>query len=283
MAMMPVKMGRYFASMRGKIYAKIGRDWRQFSFADHGLKQRVRNSLKTILPDADDLKINRLLEQRYIMQSLEDLEACWLMHKNIMSWPVSYEGLDYVQELIKIHGRVVFVASHYGSSILGVIHLRTLGVPILGMSSNVVEHELVHPAIGRFYRNKYKGMQPFLNGGKVLDREGNSRKFLNFLKGNGSIVIIGDLPPDPQEEPVVIDFFGKPRGFASGAHRFAKIFKIPLLSFVCEYSNSGFKIKFSSANENPYTFLEQQIKKNPSAWWASDLLELYPVVNDSEK
>ena len=50
------------------------------------------------------------------------------------------------------------------------------------------------------------------------------------------MVIVGDLPPDPNEAPLEIRFLGKVRGFASGAARMAEIARAPLLSFVCEYT-----------------------------------------------
>lgn len=278
MARMPIPIGRWLARVRGYIYALLGRDWRQFSFDDQLLKARTRQTLNALLPNATKEKIEGALRKRYVMQSLEELEACWLWNRDLRQWPVEYIGLEPVLASIQKHGCAVFVTAHYASSILGTIHLRRLGIPVLGMSSNVVEDSRVHPAIGRFYRKKYAAMDDYLPGGKILDRQGNSRYFAKFVKNGGAVVIVGDLPPDPSEKPLITPFFGEMRGFASGASRLATMAGVPLISFVCEYVDNSYKITFSSPDANPYSMIERQIEENPSAWWAADLLPLLPLM-----
>jgi lauroyl/myristoyl acyltransferase len=218
-----------------------------------------------------------MVRQRYVMQSLEELEAAWVVYRNLSDWPVEFIGLEQVREVIKTHGRVVFVTSHFASSILGTIHLNRLGIPVLGMSSNVVEDPRVHPAIGRFYRKKYAAMGPYLLGGEILDRQGNSREFVRFLKKGGAVVIVGDLPPEPHEQAFAVQFFGKVRGFASGPTRMASIAQSPLLAYVCEYTSKGYRLTFSEPGQNPYALIEEHIRNDPSAWWAADLLPLLPL------
>ena len=277
LARLPVPWGRYLATVRGRWYARWGRDWRQFSFQDIALRERTRQAYAEIRPHAGPEEIERMLRQRYIAQSLEELEAAWVACRDLSRWPVEYIGLEPVRNLIKAHGRAVFVTSHFASSVLGTIHLQRLGIPVLGMSSNVVDDPQVHPAIGRFYRKKYAAMGPYLSGGSVIDRQGNSREFLRFLKQGGAVVIVGDVPPEPQEKAHEVHFFGKVRSFASGPSRMAAVTQSPLLAFVCEYTSKGYRVTFSEPEKNPYALFENHIQKNPSAWWAADLLPLLPL------
>lgn len=277
MARLPVSLGRSLAIVRGWIYAFLGRDWRQFSFQDQELLVRTRQTLAGLMPGADATAVRRAVRRRYAMQSLEELEAAWLSCRDLSHWPVQYVGLESVLATLQSHGRVVFVTAHFSSSVVGTIHLRRLGIPVLGMSSNVVDDPRVHPTIGRFYRKKYAAMRAYLRGGKILDRQGNTREFIKFLKNSGAVVIVGDLPPDPNETPLEISFLGRVRGLASGAARMADIAQAPLLAFVCEYTPQGYRLTFSVDGQDPYAFLEAQIKKNPAAWWAADLLPLLPL------
>lgn len=277
LARLPVPLGRWAAKLRGSLYAVLERDWRQFSFQDHALRDRTRQTYAELLPHASSSDIKRLVRARYVMQSLEELEAAWVASRDLSDWPIEYVGLEPVLQTLKMHGRAVFVTGHFASSVVGTIHLRRLGVPILGMSSNVVEDPRVHPAIGRFFRKKYAAMGRYLLGGSVLDRQGNSREFLKFLKKGGVVVIVGDLPPDPNEQPLETPFLGKVRGFASGPSRMAKLAQAPLLSYVCEYTPKGYRVTFSEPEQNSYALLEKHISRDPSAWWAADLLPLLPL------
>ena len=282
LARLPVPLGRGLATVRGRLYARWGRDWRQFSFQDTTLRERTRKAYAELRPHEGPEAIEHLVRQRYVMQSLEELEAAWVACRDFNDWPVEYVGLDHVQETLKAHGRAVFVTSHFASSIVGTIHLRRLGLPVLGMSSNVVEDPRVHPAIGRFYRRKYVAMGRYLLGGKILDRQGNSREFVKFLRANGAIVIVGDLPPDPHEQALEAPFFGAVRGFAPGPSRMAAMVKAPLLAYVCEFTSKGYRLTFSEPGQSPYALFERHIRKNPSAWWAADLLPLLPLGQNTE-
>lgn len=282
LARLPVPLGRYFATVRGRWYARWGRDWRQFSFGDLTLRERTRQTYTEIRPYAGSEEIERMVCQRYVMQSLEELEAAWVVCRDLNDWPVEYIGLEHIQETLETHGRAIFVTSHFASSVLGTIHLRRLGIPVLVMSSNLIEDPRVHPAIGRFYRKKYAAMGHYLLGGEILDREGNSREFLKFLKKGGVVIIIGDLPPQSGEKALKTLFFNKMRGFAPGPSRMAGIVQVPLLAYVCEYTSKGYRVTFSEPGQNPYALFEQHIQKNPSAWWAADILPLLPQSQPTE-
>ena len=277
LARLPFSWGRRLAGWRGLLYAKLQRDWRQFSFDDHALYARTQQTIGQLLPEADAASLTQAVARRYQMQSIEEWEAaCMIIGRDISSWPVIYEGLEDILARLQDTPRIVFLTAHFGSSILGTALLQRLGVPILGMSSNVVDDPLVHSRISRFYRQKYTAMGRYLNGGQILDRERNASKFVRFLQRGGAVVVVGDLPPDHREAPVIRPFLGAFRSFAPGAVRLAKIGRAPLVAFVCEFYDGAHHLRFSVPGEEPYAFIDQAIRRCPSSWWAADLLPLLP-------
>ncbi|MFU8787391.1 MAG: lysophospholipid acyltransferase family protein [Methylobacter sp.] len=282
LARLPLSWGRCLAAWRGLLYAWLKRDWRQLSFQDQSLYRRTQQTLGRLLPEAGALALTQAVAQRYQMQSIEEWEAaCMIIGRDISQWPVSYEGLDGMLALLQEHPRVVFLTGHFGSSILGTVLLQRLGLPVLGMSSNIVDDPRVHPRIGRFYRQKYAAMGRYLNGGQILDRQGNASKFVRFLQRGGAVVIVGDLPADPNESALVKPFLGVSCGFAPGAVKLAKIAQAPLMGFVCEFHAGIHHLRFSAPGEDPYTFIGQAIRRHPSAWWAADVLPLMMLETSS--
>lgn len=234
--------------------------------------------MRVLLPEADEKSLDQAVSNRYRMQSVEEWEAVCMVTQDISKWKVNYQGIEKMKALLQENPRMVFLTSHFASSILGITLLQQLGVPLLVMSSNVVDNPAVHPRISRFYRKKYTAMGRYMNGGEVLDRENNTSKFVRFLKAGGAVVIVGDLPPAANESSHVVSFLGLSRCFASGAVKLAQKARVPLIAFVCEFENSSYVVRFSEPDQDPYEFIERAIRSNPSSWWAADILPLLPVI-----
>ncbi len=276
LARLPMVQARSLARLRGRFYALIKRDWRTFSFADDQLYQRTFDVYKQLMPKATDAQCHARVALRYEAQSLEELEGACLPLCDISTWPLRVEGLEAVNALLATKPRIVLLTAHFGSSILGSTMLGCLGMPVLGMSSSVVDDPRVHPAIARFYRRKYAAITPYMNGGGIIDRQGNAAKFVRFLLRGGAVGIVGDLPPDPGEQPLVKMFLGKQRGFAPGAVKLAEMTGAKILAYVCVYSGGEYVLRFSAPEQDPYQFIEEAIRSEPSQWWAADLLPLLP-------
>ena len=282
LAKLPVKWGRSWAKARGRLYAKWGRDWRNFSFGDT-VHVRTRQVIEELMPFASEDEKARVYQARFEHQSLEEYEAACLHSGATRSWPVQYQGLQGVQKALEDKKRLVLVTSHFSSSILGTAFLGHLGVPVLGMSSNVVDRQEVPPSVSLTYRRKYKAMGTYLNGGEILDREGNTPRFVRFLKKGGVVVIVGDLPPEPNEAPRFANFLGRVRGFAAGAQRLSSLMDAPLMSFVCQYQDGQHVVRFSEPHQDPYEFIASQIEQDLGQWWAMDVLGAYPLKEVGEE
>ena len=92
------------------------------------------------------------------------------------------------------------------------------------------------------------------------------------------MVIIADLPPNNANEvPTWKMFFGRERGFASGAGKLAASTHAEIIAFVCYFEEDHYVVKFSDFDQDPHSFLEEAIAKRPQMWWASDILGLLPT------
>ncbi len=281
-AMLPFSLGRFLASLRGKFYYYIKRDWREFSFGDKGLWNRTLESFKEICPNDNSSKYLEYVEKRYISQSLEEYEAMLIIKNRFHKIPVKYYNENAVLELFEKNPHHVFVTSHFASSIEAFIFLNIFKTPNMIMTSNITKHPMVHKSINKFYDKKYRSIEAFLNGGKMLDAEGNLKQFFRFIKNKGCLTIVADLPPsNPEESDVIKDFFSKKRVFAEGAQRLSQSVKGTVIPYVCYYEKGEYHMVFANLKQDPYEFFEQEIKKRPHLWWAADVLTLLPVKKES--
>ena len=277
LARLPQSLGYRLAWRRGLVNAFFQRDWRREFFTDDELHRRLYTAYRTLRPDLEEDEVHRLVRQRYGFQSVEEWEGA-LLGRGRPKLNVRYEGIEKVWTMLEAGTVPVFVTAHYGSSILGITFLETFGIPLLVMSSNVVFSEDMPQGLQKYFRKKYHGIEPFLHGGTVMEKEGNTRKFVEFLRGGNSIVILADLPPSPGEKPIWRNFFGQVRGFAPGATRLAERHHRPVVGFLCDFDpdEQCYTLRFE-AEEDPYAFFERQFARHPERWWAADLLPLYPT------
>lgn len=275
---LPFKIGRAIAKKRGTFYSKIKRDWRSSCFDDVLIYKRTFNAMKELLGVNDPFLIKKALIKRYESQSIEEWEAKCIIMNRIREWDFIYENEKDINSELNSGRGVVLVTAHYGSSILGSVFLKNLKTNILAMSSDIVENPKVFRSINKFYMQKYLAISNHLNlnGGQVLHKEKNTRQFLAQLKKQGSILILGDLPPSSNEKYHWINVLDKKKAVASGAVSLASKANVSLFSYICVYHEGQYVVRFSSKNQDPYDFLIQQIIANPGLWWAADLLPLFP-------
>ena len=277
LAFLPHKVGRYMARARGIIYFKRKRDWRIFTFGDYGLWDKIYNSYKEIFADASDEIILELVKQRFINQSIEEYEANLVIQDKYRKIEVEYEGLENIKPYIDGDKNAVFVTGHFGS-IYGFSFFDILKAPLYAMTTDIKQYANIHPSILKLNANKYDGLKPYMNGGSVLTIEGNRKKFIKYMKSGANSVVIVDLPPNSKNEDVNWkEFFGKVRGFASGANRLAKISNSDIIPYVCYYEDGKYTVRFGKSSDEAYGFLEREIKQRAGMWWATDLLQSYPI------
>ena len=274
LAFLPNRVGRYLAKLRGILYYHLKRDWRSFTFGDDKLYDRTYSAYKEMFPKLSSKEISWLVRERYIYQSYEEFEAAKINNRTYMKIPVEFVNKDGVEEYLKEHKNVIFATFHFGS-IVGLINLHVFGKKMLHMASNVTKQSIVHPSITKFYIKKYLVGNEYMNGGEIIDVENNNKKILKFVKNGGSISSVADLPAnEPMKEAFWAEFFGKKRAFASAIHRLSQKYNVKIVPYVCYYEKGKYIMKFADMSEDMYGFFEEEIRKRPGMWWASDLLNV---------
>ncbi|MBW1671471.1 MAG: lysophospholipid acyltransferase family protein [Deltaproteobacteria bacterium] len=226
---------------------------------------------------------------RFIHYSREEWEACLLSGKYIQTIfrQSTFKGLDKLLEYQKDGRGIVLLTCHFDSFVMGIILLGMAGLRVNAVSSSVVEDSRVHTSVQKFYYDKYRNMEKFMNGGKVVHFERNLRFFYGALKRGEAVVILADLPATSRKTEVIVPFLGGTRRMAPGAWRIAKKTDSVIGAFVCLHDAPGdYRVLcYLAGDKRPadpagamtpiYKFLDQQIRLHPERWWASELLLQY--------
>ncbi|MEG1455096.1 MAG: hypothetical protein RSC66_05925, partial [Comamonas sp.] len=77
-------------------------------------------------------------------------------------------------------------------------------------------------AVQRHFHAKYRGLEQYLNGGKVMNMEEGLRPFYDMLKRRESLVVLADAPVLPNGAAMTVRFLGAPRKIAGGGLRLAQ-------------------------------------------------------------
>lgn len=162
------------------------------------------------------------------------------------------------------------------------------GGPINFMASEITQDRRVTTAVQDYFEAKYRGLEKYLNGGKIVNMEDGMRPFYRMLQRKETLVVLGDSPPlqpDPSEADVVVNFLGARRRLAGGALRLAQATDSDIGAYVCNYESPGrYSVKVSQIGspheiqtiQQIYDFFSTEILRNPGLWWGADLLPSMP-------
>lgn len=293
MSRLPIKFGFLLAGARDALNARLRRDWRSMSLGYPHIAIQSYQAYKLLDPSASPTTLASRVSGRFVTESRCDFEAYLLDDNRVdtLKFTLGPEHID--DELLgRADAGLLLMPPHFDSFFLGIAflgkHLARTGQPIHVMSSAVFEDPRVHPAIPIHLRNKYRGLEHYLNGGKVLDLEDGLRPFYKVLERGGILVVVGDSPPVPGGVAMDVDFLGARRTVAGGAVQMARRYGSRIGSFVCKNTSVGhYQLDFSSivsvdeaaAVNTVYGFLSQEIGRAPEKWWAADLLTQMPIVS----
>ena len=276
-ALLPRKLGRYLAKIRGIYNAKRERDWRIFSLKDRTLWQRLRASYAQITDSDDKVLLDNLLIERCIQQSYEEYEAYLIRYHRFGSEQVEYRGLEHLTRYSNGEKSALFVTGHFGC-IYGFCFFTFLNNPLFAMTTNLSGQTGIHPSILGKNSKRNKALQAYLNGGDILMIETDKRKLIKSMRHGAHAVLVIDLPPtNANEQPVWHDFLGKVRGFANGYEKVAKAAHSDIVPYVSYFERGRYVIEFGEPNTSPFAFLEKAIRSKPELWWTTDLLGHYPI------
>jgi lauroyl/myristoyl acyltransferase len=285
LATLPFALGNPLAKMRGRMNALLGRDWRSMALGFRHIRHQTTVGLKQIFPSESAEQIHRWQVKRFVAEAQDEYDAQLVAHQRVDALACTITPVDWSSLTNPKDGGVLMLTPHYESFFLGVAFLARTGKKINLMSSTVTHDPRVDLAVQNHFTNKYRGLEHYLNGGKVVDMELGMRPFYRMLNAQETLVMLADAPVLPNGAGVAVDFLGQRRTIAGGALRLATKTHSAIGAYVCQCTGPG-QYEMQIYPPTPlngledidpiYQFFSKTIMKNPGGWWAVDLLPHMP-------
>lgn len=291
---LPLSAGRVLAGHLGRLYARLGLDWRTVWHQENDVAGRTRQAQGMIRPGLSPWRVDVLTKQRFRCAALEDLEGHWLALRRGTFQCSRIDGLDAIHEALSHKKGIVLLTMHFDASILGIALLGQAGLKLNPMAFDVFEDTHIPVLVRRYFRRKYAGLDSYLNGGRVSYVPRDLAHCFRAVRAGEGVVIFGDAPTGDTKKAVPINFLGRSLAFAPGFLRLAEKTGAPVAAFVCLRDSEGsYRITFSPVfwpvngkhqgnAQRLYAFLEAFVHRYPGRWWAADILTYFLTMGASD-
>lgn len=283
----PLGLAYRAAHLRGVLNAKAGRDWRSMALGRRHIRSQSLSGYRLLPIAANEKTLSAWCAERFVVEAREEFEARLVGARRVDALTCQFEpGQADAVALGRSRG-LVLLTPHFDSFFLGVAFLARSGAKVNLMSSAVTQQPGVDPAVTQHFVEKYRGLENYLNGGKVLDMETGLRPFYRLLKRGETLVVLGDAPVLPDGVAAQVDFLGASRSLAGGALRMAQRTGSDIGAYVCRHLGQhhyALQLGPVGPSDEPhsldavYAFLGAAIEAAPGRWWGADLLVNLPPV-----
>jgi len=290
MAGLPIPLGHALSACRGHFNAVTGRDWRSMALGFRHVGKQSALGYQVLSPEASPAQVQRWRHQRFVVEARDEYEAWLIARQRVNELSCEVVPAGGLQALRNRNRGLVLLTPHFESFFIGVAFLARSGVKINLMTSAVTHDPRVAPEVQRHFEAKYRGLERYLHGGKLVDLELGTRAFYRMLERKEVLVILGDAPVLPGAgASMEVDFLGSPRLLAGGPLRMAQRTGSDLGCYVCRHlGGARYQLEMGpmGAAQDPatvqrvYQFFSAAIAANPGGWWAADLLPSMTVTND---
>ncbi len=242
-----------------------------------------------LLPgSANEETLSAWCGERFVVEAREELEAQLVAAGRVNRLNCAFEPSGAALVGHQRNRGLVLLTPHFDSFFLGVAFLARNGAKVNLMSSAVTQQPGVDAAVTRHFSSKYRGLEHYLNGGKVLHMETGLRQFYRLLERGETLVVLGDAPVLPDGVSAQVNFLGGSRLVAGGALRMAQRTGSDIGAYVCRHledNNYSLALGPVGPADEPasidavYAFLGTAIQSSPGRWWGADLLVNLPPVH----
>jgi len=185
-------------------------------------------------------------------QNLIDIFLVPLVNEDYIQKHITIENMEYVKDAFAKGKGVIFLGIHEGSWELS---------NVIGANLGFAYHILIRP------QRAYPRLEGLLNlyrrkrGCRLITRKNQTRRLIHALKNNDAIGMTFD---QGGKAGVLVDFFGRPASFATGAIRLALKYQAVIVpGFFLRTQRAKIKIIFSPPLELKKTGdLESDIREN---------------------
>lgn len=290
LARLPLAWGYRLAALRGKFNALSGRDWRSMAL---GMRHIRRQSLAgyALLPlAANEAQRRAWRNERFVVEARDEFEARLVAAgrvRELACRSVDGAGGAFAGLPPQRPRGLLLLTPHFDSFFVGVAFAARGGARVNLMSSAVTHDPRVDAAVQQHFSAKYRGLEPWLNGGQVLDMEQGVRPFYRMLERGETLVVLGDAPVLPNGVSAQVDFLGARRLLAGGALRLAEKTGSDIGGYVCSMERPGqYVMEWCEPGpasdphtvERVYELFSRAILATPGRWWGADLLPNLPAV-----
>lgn len=287
-ARLPLGLAFGLGRWRGLLNARTGRDWRSMALGMRHIRRQSLAGYRLLPLAADEAQLRAWSDERFVVEARDELEARLVAAGRVHALAcrsVNAEGGRFVGVPADRRRGLLLLTPHFDSFFVGVAFAARGGARVNLMSSAVTHDPRVDPAVQAHFSAKYRGLEPWLNGGQVLDMEQGIRPFYRMLERGETLVVLGDAPVLPNGVSAQVDFLGAQRLLAGGALRLAQKADCDLGGYVCRMEQPGRYVmewcEPGPANDpatvqRVYALFTRAILSSPGRWWASDLLPAMP-------
>lgn len=283
LARLPLRWGGWLSLCRGRLHARLGRDWAELSLDLTYIGERTAQAAEKLWPA---LPSQEVVRERYVQVAREEWHGMLIQQNRLHDLRMDLSHLQQMlQQRDKERGLVVLTA-HFDSFIVGMLGLGLCGETTSVTTSNVYKNVQVHPAVQDFFDHKYQAGESHLSGGRFLHVETFTRSLMKALRRHETVVVVADAPATVSGSGVWLNWLGAERKLADGALRMARETRSQLCAMVCVTEPDGVIRWLCSEIHDPETdpqsaqrcfaHLEQAILNYPGHWWAAHLLNDYP-------
>jgi len=288
-ARLPLRLAYALAHWRGRFNAWAGRDWRSMALGYRHIRQQSLAGYAMLAPTSDALERQQWCAQRFATEARDEFEACLLAAARVDQLHCRHEYVDGqpAHALPRARARgLVLLTPHFDSFVLGIAFAARDGARVHAMASAVTQDARVDVAVQKHFHAKYRGLERYLHGGKVLNMEEGLRPFYRILENREALVVLGDSPALPGGATMQVDFLGQRRELAAGALRLAQQSGSDLGGFICRMERPGHYVMQwcePGPADDPetlrqiYAMFSDSITERPGLWWAVDLLTQMPI------
>lgn len=289
MARLPLSVGYVLSALRGCLNGIAGRDWRSMSLGTRHVAKQSAMGYRMLMPDASEEKLRALVRQRFETESREEFEGRLIADGRLADLRCTIGPNAFLQGCLQRDRGLVLLTPHFDSFTLGIAFLGHAGVRINAMASVGNDNSGIDPAVYKHFVTKYRGMERYMNGGRILPLEHGLRPFYQMLERKECLVVLADTPPTAKGPRVTPLFLGTRRSLAGGALKMARKTGSDLGAFVCHFDSLGhYRVEGGpildagnpQASSAVYGFLSDAILTSPGRWWAADLLTAMTVVDE---
>ena len=239
LARLPLPLGYALAQVRGRINGWTGRDWRSMGLGFRHIRHQCMRGYAQLSPTASLTTLKAWRQGRFVAEARDEYEARLIAGGRLQELPCEFEPPNALTHCQHRARGLVLLTVHFESFFAGVGFLGRSGAVVNLMSSAVTKDPGAQAPIQEHFERKYRGLERYLNGGKVVDMETGLRPFYAMLKRHETLVLLGDAPVLPQGASMTVDFLGGPRTLAGGGLRMAQHTGSDMGAFVCVPQGAG--------------------------------------------